>query len=156
MFINLKTGAPAYLVSHDQDGSVTYSLEAPGVRGRHHTGVEGSHFFATHREATRDELDGITPATRPKPASKPAAAKPRQVAKPKPAARKAHKAPAKPRKAPPAAAKPPAGDKSPAGSAGPAGGEPGASAALAAGRQARAAQIAVKPGAPVGGEPHGE
>lgn len=149
MFINLKTGAPAYLVSHDQDGSVTYSLEAPGARPRHHTGVDGHHFFATHREATRDELDGITAATRPRPAAKPKPApKARQAAKPKPAARKAHKAPAKPRKAPPAAATPPAGDKSPAGSAGPAGGEPGASAALEAGRQARAAQIsAAKPGA---------
>lgn len=113
MFVHLKTGKPAWLISHD--AQVVYSLGAPDDDKPHHT-VDSFDFFATHREATGAEISEFSHPDKPRQLASHAAPKPL-------AARKAHKAPGKARKAAPAKATTRGADKPPALPQG-AGGEP--------------------------------
>jgi hypothetical protein len=60
MFINLKSGHHAFIVSHDTD--VVYS-GSPDKGSPHHT-VPSAVFFGEHREATREEIEDME--TKPK------------------------------------------------------------------------------------------
>jgi len=55
MYIHKKSGAKVTLLEQDQDGNVTAE-----ANGETQTGP-ASAFFAEHREATREEIDGATP-----------------------------------------------------------------------------------------------
>lgn len=59
MFVNLKTGKPAFLISHDLD--VTFS-SAPAAEGKPIRDLPSHEFFATHREATPEEIEKAEPA----------------------------------------------------------------------------------------------
>lgn len=60
MFIALKSGKPAWLISHDDD--VVFS-EAADLARPHHT-VPSHEFFLAYREATAAELEEFTPKRR--------------------------------------------------------------------------------------------
>jgi hypothetical protein len=119
MFVNTKNNALAWLVAHDLN--VAYQLGDPASGEKHPVHkVPSSEFFAGHREATRDEIDGLAaPRLRGHaniPTPKPATPKPKAAA---PARKRRGTA----RKAAPAATTPPAADKPPAAAAAVAGGE---------------------------------
>lgn len=57
MFINTKTGKPAWLLSDDESG-VSYTLAHPSEGKPVHTAND---FHATHREATREEIEEHEP-----------------------------------------------------------------------------------------------
>lgn len=115
MFINLQTSKPAWLIEHDLD--VVYVTEPANVAARNHVVTGSFEFFSTHREATRNEIDGISPATKLRAVKKPAASKPKAPPKPARAARGAGKAA-------PRGSRPNGADKPPGGVPTPPGGEP--------------------------------
>lgn len=57
MFVNLKTGKPAWLLSDDERGA-SYTLAHPSEGKPVHT---ASDFHATHREATPEEIEEHMP-----------------------------------------------------------------------------------------------
>lgn len=63
MFINIETGAPAWLLEQDTD--VVFCTNLADVQTRDSVHVCSSfEFFSRHREATRDELDGVAADTK--------------------------------------------------------------------------------------------